>query len=80
MFDPRNSPRNSSAPPFSCSSRWGGHRELRLQTVRGQHGRGVVTTALAFGLVLMALAYAIGPISGAQVNPAVTLGFVPPVA
>jgi len=37
---------------------------------------GVVTTALAFGLVLMALAYAIGPISGAHVNPAVTLGFV----
>ncbi len=37
---------------------------------------GVVTTALAFGLVLGALAYAIGPISGAHVNPAVTLGFI----
>jgi aquaporin Z len=37
---------------------------------------GVVTTALAFGLVLLALAYTIGPISGAHVNPAVTVGFV----
>jgi len=37
---------------------------------------GVVATALAFGLVLLALAYTLGPISGANVNPAVTLGFV----
>lgn len=37
---------------------------------------GVVTTALAFGVVLLALAYTLGTISGAHVNPAVTLGFV----
>jgi aquaporin Z len=37
---------------------------------------GVVATALAFGFILLALAYTLGPVSGAHVNPAVTLGFV----
>ena len=37
---------------------------------------GVVVTALAFGLVLFALACTIGPMSGAHINPAVTLGFL----
>lgn len=32
-----------------------------------------VATALAFGLVIVALAYAIGPVSGCHVNPAVSL-------
>jgi aquaporin Z len=37
---------------------------------------GIVATAMAFGFVLLALAYTLGPITGAHVNPAVTMGFV----
>ena len=36
---------------------------------------GAVGVAIAFGVVLMGLAYAIGPTSGCHVNPAVTLAF-----
>jgi aquaporin Z len=37
---------------------------------------GTLGIALAFGFTLLAIAYALGPISGAHVNPAVTLGML----
>src|SRR5438132_13136547 len=37
---------------------------------------GLMTVAFAIGAVVLAMAYAVGPISGAHFNPAVTCGLV----
>jgi aquaporin Z len=39
-----------------------------------QLGIGILGVAIAFGLTVVTMAYAIGPISGAHLNPAISLG------
>ena len=40
------------------------------------NGGGYVLTALAFGLVIVAMAYSVGNISGCHINPAVSVGML----
>jgi aquaporin Z len=71
----RDTTRRSAAEFFGTFwLTFGGCGAAVLSAAFPQYGIGFVGVALAFGLTVLSMAYAVGHISGGHFNPAVTLG------
>ena len=77
MTTPRSRPRRAARPPkASPRSRSCSPAAARSSpNARSDGALGTVGVALVFGLIIMAMVYATGHLSGAHINPAVTIAF-----